>query len=430
MPNLQKLNNKILVITYYWFPYSGTGVYRISKFVKYLKRLGWNPIILTTDNASSQFEENIPDEFDDLVVYRTNALDPTTFLFQSNSKKQLNPSTLISQNTSPKKILYNWIRLNLFIPDAKLFWQITAIPKGKKIIRKHKPKIIFSTSPPPTTNLIALKLSKWSKLPWVADFRDPWTNIYYYDYAKPSSWSKKINQALEKKVLQSADSLTVVNNGFFSDDTPPIKEIKITNGFDKEDIVVGSTIEKSNDKFVIRYMGSFKPHQYAENFFCAIQSIENEYNLQLKLSLEFYGYAEYTIKETISKYNIDVIFHPFVVRNEALKLMQSADLLLMIIGKSKLSKIGLSTKIFEYLMAGVPILGLGDEDGDAAKILNETKAGKMFNYSKKHEIEKYLVDTIYAKMENHPLNANRQKIDKYDFATLTLKLNEVLKKYL
>ena len=122
------------------------------------------------------------------------------------------------------------------IPDAKFTWKWFAVPLGKKIIEDIKPDIIFSTSPPPTTSLIAKKLADWSNIPWIADFRDPWTNIYYYDEHPQSKYAQKKNKKIEFDTLKRADQITVVNEGFF----PEYEEIlrskttKIPNGFDPD----------------------------------------------------------------------------------------------------------------------------------------------------------------------------------------------------
>ena len=94
---------------------------------------------------------------------------------------------------------------------------VCPFPLGKKIIEKEKPDLIFSTSPPPTTSLVAKKLSTWSKLPWVADFRDPWTNVYYYDDSPQGKLATRINRSMEKNILSAASAITVVNHGFFPD---------------------------------------------------------------------------------------------------------------------------------------------------------------------------------------------------------------------
>lgn len=211
---------KVLIITYYWFPSYGTGTYRISKIVKYLKKTGWEPIILTPKkNALSYKGKNQSPKYEGIKVYHTKIFEPTSFF--SKSKNEVNAMTnstfFLSDKLNFKQKIIRWIRLNLFIPDAKLFWKYYAVKKGKYVIEKEKPDIIFSTSPPPTTNLIARKLAKWSKLKWVADFRDPWTNIFYYEKLNISGISKKINKSLEKKVLKDADRVITVSENFFPD---------------------------------------------------------------------------------------------------------------------------------------------------------------------------------------------------------------------
>lgn len=429
---MSEQSKKVLIVSYYWLPSSGTGTYRISKIVKYLKKLGWEPVILTPQKSASAFEEKEMDpDYKDIKVYYTKIAEPT-FFFKNNAntaQNMTNASFFLSENLSWKKRLVRWIRVNLFIPDAKILWKRFAIRKGKQVIKKEKPEIILSTAPPPTSHLVARKLARWSNLKWIADFRDPWTNIFYYEALNINPISKKINKSLERKVLRDADRIITVSDSFFPDANPGNKNIRIENGYDPDDMPEIKKKKSPNKKFTIRYIGSLKTNQFFKNFLLVLKELSQDEQYRQKMKLETAGYIDTTIKSFIEKelQSIEVNIQGYIPHNEALKKMATADLLLLAIGKGKQSKNVVSTKIFEYMMVGNPILAFGHLDGSANKIIMETKAGRMFDYDAYDELKKYLTEKInkWGKGESlyHP---DAEKIKKYNFENLTKKIVSVM----
>jgi hypothetical protein len=177
---------KVLIITYYWPPAGGPGVQRVLKFVKYLPELGWQPLVLTVKKGEypaidETLAKNIPPE---CKVFKTNIFEPSDLykrFLGMDDKAKIPTAVLADNNPGLKKQIANLIRLNFFIPDAKIGWKKFAVEEGLKIIETEKPDLIFSSSPPPTVHLIAKKLAAKTNLKWVADFRDPWTDIHYYE---------------------------------------------------------------------------------------------------------------------------------------------------------------------------------------------------------------------------------------------------------
>ena len=423
---------KVLIITYYWFPYYGTGTYRVSKIVKYLKKMGWEPIILTPNiNALNYTVKKLDPVYEDIKVYHTKIFEPTS-LFKKN-KKEINvisnSSIFLSDNLSLKQKIFRWIRVNFFIPDAKLFWQFYAVKKGKYVIKKEKPDIIFSTSPPPTTNLIARKLAKWSKLNWVADFRDPWTNIYYYEKLNISGISKKLNKNLEKKVLRDANKIITVSENFFPDSNINNKSFQIENGFDLDDFQYIEPPQSKNKKYTIRYIGTLKSNQFFENFLKILKELSTNKEFQSHIKFETIGFLDEDIKNYIKKElaNIEVNIIGYVAHKEAIEYMASADLLIMAIGKGVQSKNVVSTKIFEYLMAGKPILAFGHTDGIANRILTETNGGKMFEYDAYESVKQYFLSNYNNwQNNNNGKKINQEELKKYNFFNLTQKIAAVM----
>ena len=156
---------KILIISYYWPPNGGVGAYRVTKFAKYLAKSGWNIIVLTPKHAETQLIDNsLLDGFpDNIKVVRSGIFEPTAIIKRNkNINKGVTNTLFLNRKSTFTDRITKWVRLNLFIPDAKIGWYPYAVAAGKRIINTEKPDLIFSTSPPPTTNLIANKLAKWT----------------------------------------------------------------------------------------------------------------------------------------------------------------------------------------------------------------------------------------------------------------------------
>lgn len=427
-------NKKILIVTYYWFPFTGTGVYRISKFVKYLKLSGWEPIILTAKKSTGNLVESEVEEiYRQIPVYRTLIFEPTEFIQSKNtdgSKHAISPSVFYQSKKNWKQRLAIWTRLNVLIPDAKISWRFFAISKGKEVIRREKPALILSTSPPPTAHLVAKKLARWSKLPWIADFRDPWTNIYYYDDVRMNPGAEKINRKLERSVLGEANHITMVNDGFFPEYDLAHKATKIPNGFDRDDFP-GVPPSSVNKKFTICYIGSLKMNQYPDNFIAALKRLsENEPEIARQIALRFFGHIDSRFRQELEQQDIlcEATFPGLVSHKEAIYEMARADMQLLLIGKNPRSKPVLSTKVFEYMMSGRPILGIGPLDGSAAKVIEETKTGFFFDHSDVNGVKKCITEAYYAWSKNGNLiSPDTENIEKYNFKNLVLQLDRVLK---
>ncbi len=427
---------KVLIVTYYWPPYGGTGTYRILKFVKNLRAFGYEPIILTTKNPDAPiYDKNLLGEVpEEIKIFRTSKFELTTFFRKKISKQKGQIATNVFQS-KPKGFfsrLAKWIRVNLFIPDAKIGWYSFAVSAGKKIILDEKPDLIFSTSPPPTTQLIARKLSKWSGLKWVADFRDPWTKIFYLDEANQFSLSRKRNERLEKRVLRDCNAFTAVNDGFFPHLDFRNKMTVIPNGFDASEFVTALP-ETRNEKFTIRYLGGWKSNQQVKGLTESLKEISKDKKMSESIRLETFGFIDSEIKKEFKsdEIKIEVNHYDYADRPTTIRKLQTSDLLIMIIGKSKLQDQGLSTKIFEYMCTYKPIIGFGPVVGSAAKILSETGCGKMFSLDDVSGCHEFIMRCYNDWLAGQNFSGIRMdKITKYDFRFLTSKLADTFNRVL
>jgi len=208
--------NKVLIVTYYWPPSGGAGVQRWLKFSKCLPEFGWNPIILTVDPAYAAYpvtdfslKGDLPES---VKVYSTPAIN--YFGIYKKDKSRI-PSAGFANNTdnSIKGKILRFIRGNFFLPDPRKGWNKYAFKKACELIETEGIKNIITTSPPHSTQLIGLKIkNKYRAIKWIADLRDPWTDIYYYKQFYPTFISKYIDQKLEESVLKNADKIITVGD--------------------------------------------------------------------------------------------------------------------------------------------------------------------------------------------------------------------------
>lgn len=426
------MKRKILIVTYYWPPFGGTGVHRILKFAKYLSEQGHEIIVLTTKNAYSHVvdEQLLKEVPEGIEVYRTKIFEPTKFIKSSLKSTNSKVTTDVFQKeaTGWKSKLVKWVRLNLFIPDAKIGWYPFAVRMGKKVIVKHNPDVILSTSPPPTTSLIAKKLAHWSGIKWLADFRDPWTEIFYLDTSNRLGIADKINRRMESNVLERADAIIAVNDGFFPGRDTESKTTVIPNGYDESELP--SVQKEPSDTFSIRYMGTMRVNDFVPAFFDAIDELysENE-EFREALRLDFFGSTAVEIVEYFQSKDIAsaIKMHGYVPRLEASKMLMTASVQLLIIGKSRMENQIFTTKLFEYIRTGRPVLGLGPATGSAAKVLRETNCGVMHDHNDKESIKKFLIDEFnHWKQGTTSREIQWTEVEKYDYKALAGKVSGII----
>ena len=388
--------NKVLIITYYWPPSGGAGVQRWLKFAKYLPEFGWEPIILTVDPEYAAYpvkdyslNEDLPS---DLRVYTTVATDYFSIYRKDKSKIPAAGFANSADDTLKGKFL-RFIRGNFFLPDPRKGWNKFAFKKASELIDTEGIKHVITTSPPHSTQLIGLQIKKkYPEMKWIADLRDPWTDIYYYKQFYPTFISKWIDADYEKNVLINADKIITV--GASLKKTFSLKESGIegkieviTNGYDETDFKdIESTIP---EKFTITYVGTLSDIYPVDGLIVALNKMKQEGK---DFALRFVGSVSGKTRQLILSGipDISVEFIPYVIHSEAVKYMMNSTLLLLIIPLHQSNKSILTGKLFEYLAAGKPILCLGPADGDASEIIKKCKSGVTLDYGESDKISGFL----------------------------------------
>lgn len=426
---------KVLIVTYYWPPAGGPGVQRVLKFAKYLPEYGWQPIVLTVKHGvypaiDKSLEKEVPDA---CRVYKTQILEPS-FAYKKfigmHKDERIPISILAKKPRGVKRRIANWIRLNLFIPDAKRGWQFFAVKEGKNILEKEKPDLIFSSSPPPTVHLIARKLSKKSGIPWIADFRDPWTDIHYYEKQPRLLFVKWLDNKYEISVLREANKITCISQldieADFSKKISAEKCINIPNGYDESDFKGIDISKQENKKFLLMHLGAIGNERNPINLFESIRELANEEKInQNNFEIDLIGKVERDIINTIQLFNINdyVSLIDYMPHHEALDQSLYASMMLLLITQSEKNKRILPGKTFEYLRTGKPVLALGPVDGEVARIINSTQTGKIFEYSNKAGIKEYIL-VQFNRWQNRDYSDkfNLDRISQYERKNLTEKL--------
>jgi glycosyltransferase involved in cell wall biosynthesis len=390
------LPNKVLILTYYWPPSGGAGVQRWLKFAKYLPEFGWQPYILTVDPDYAAYPvtdyslvNGLPDSVN---VFTTKA---TNYFSIYNKNKSGIPAAGFANNVdnSVKGKFLRFVRGNFFLPDPRRGWNSYAYKKAVSLIETEGIKNIITTSPPHSTQLIGMRLKKrFPAIKWIADLRDPWTEIYYYKQFYPTLISRAIDLRYEKNVLKLADNIITVGPSLKSMfaakmNGSGIKTEIITNGYDESDFL--ELTPAKPEKFTITYVGTLSDIYPAEGLLPALKTLHDNGTSFL---LRFVGTISEKTKNMLQT-NIpeeSLEFLPYVIHDEAIKFMMNSSLLVLIIPLHPSNKSIITGKLFEYLASGIPILCLGPVDGDAAAIIKKCKAGQTFTYYDMNKISRFV----------------------------------------
>lgn len=392
---------KILIITYYWPPSGGGGVQRWLKFVKYLPQFGWEPIVYAPENPEypSLDQSLMKDVSPDLKIIKHPIFEPYDFYkrFVGLKKDDRINTGFLSENKKPKKAegIAVWIRGNLFIPDARKFWIKPSIKYLSKYLKNNPVNLVVSTGPPHSMHLIGLGLKKKLGVKWIADFRDPWTNIDFFKELKLSSRADKKHHRLEQEVLDNADGIVAIGKGVIKNllEIPEKTPLTIIpNGFDENDFDEIAPLKK--DGFTIAHFGSINKTRNPEGLWDALVKLKkDDPDLANNIKVKLFGKVDYYVFENIKKLGISDLIEriDYLPHDQMIQELVNTDLLLLMINRVENADRISTGKIFEYIGSGRPILGLGPVDGDAAEILEKANAGNMYDWDDISGIEKSII---------------------------------------
>jgi len=427
-------DKKILIITYYWPPAGGPGVQRWLKFAKYLPDFGWKPIIYTPENPSYPLldESLMKDVPKDIEMVKTKIWEPYQLAEKLNkSNKKFKAGQFdVGKNQSWKSKLSIWVRGNFFIPDARVFWVKPSTTFLEKYLTENKIDVVVTSGPPHSMHLIGLNLKK--KLPnlkWIADFRDPWTEISYYKHLKLTKSSDQKHRFLESEVFKNAD-ITLATSYTDAENFRKngANAICITNGFDESDNTKTRQLSDTQTRFTLSYIGVLEQLRNPENLWKALNDlVKNNSDFAEKFSLKFVGRVDDKILENLE--NLSLKNHiqnlGYLSHGKAVEEMSKTSLLLITNFPSEASKGIIPGKIFEYLATGKQIISFGPKDADVSRILDETNAGQHFSYDDSEKLKKFILEK-FELWKTGNLVDNTENIEQFSRKNLTKKLSEIL----
>lgn len=433
MSNNEKEQKKLLVITYYWPPSGGAGVLRWLMLSKCLSDLGYEVHVLTVDPTVASFsilDTASVNKVDDRVqVFTTNSFEPVSIYSKLVGKDKV-PTAGFSNvdNSSRKQQAITWLRSNLFHPDPRIGWKSYAVKKASALIKEHGYQAIITTSPPHSVQLIGRSLKrKFPKLFWIADLRDPWTDIYYYDILKKSTWARWIDRKMELSVLQEADHILTISEGFRQvflnklSHQAARKFSIVPNGFLAQDFSVPPP-PKDKD-FTITYTGTIADSYDPYSFLEVVAKLQQNFP-ERDIKLKFVGILDAKIKAFCDSKQVNYEYFPPVSHEEIICIQRSAHLLLLVSPKMKTGDFIIPGKAFEYLAAGPPIIGLAQKDSETAKLLLKTKAGKCFARPDRSGMEQYLSSVL----KNYPANRSPAQVMGYSRSAQAQKIADIINK--
>jgi len=379
---------KILILSYYWPPAGGSGVQRWMYFAKYLKKMGWEPIVVTVDEQEASYavwDKSLLEEVSEIRVIKTNTREPLRWysLMTTGSLRNGIPQGEVKRKNILGK-LSAYIRGNFFIPDARKGWVPFAVKAAQKVLNEESISHLVTTGPPHSTHLAGLQLKTQFEINWWVDFRDPWVDIFYNKNLYRSLNAIQKDAALEKKVIQKADGVLTTVGGILHETlkakAPNQRFHSIPNGYDAQ-LMEKVQSEKPKDIFHVVYTGLLTTNQAYNNVLNVLDGLDSQIPVRISLAGNIDPEIIQGIRLKHSK--LELIFFGYVSHLEAVQLMKSAHLLLNFIFEGAQMQM-ISGKILEYMATGVPVLSIGDSNSEAGKFINQGTAAKMLNT---HDLE-------------------------------------------
>ena len=433
---------RVLVITYYWPPTGGSGVQRWVKFAKYLPKEGWQPVIYTPENPEQlAIDKSLANEIPaETEILKTRIIEPYRFYKEflkksGHSKEAVEVNPVNAQNKSIFQKAAMWIRGNFFRPDPRCMWINPSVKYLKDYLKEHPVDLIVSTGPPQSMHIIGMKLSEATGLPWVADFRDPWTKIFYFKHLSMTKATEKWHKKMERKVLDKASTIVAVSplvqQEFQAMTQTPVE--LITNGYDECDFTSSKFEEAEGGKdrdFIITHTGLFAADGNPTVLWEVLsEKCRKDSEFADKLKIRLVGKTDEQIINSLIEQGLETKTVDLGYQQHAVAVdeQRKASLLILPLRKEPEYKAVLPGKLYEYLASWRPVLGIGQPDGAMSMILNSTKTGVVFDWNDKASLKRF-IDLCWERHLKGELTVEDADISRFSRINLTRRMAELFEK--
>lgn len=404
------------------------------KFSKYLPKYGWQAVVYTpdkpqTDMVDHTLEADIPAGTEVIRRPILEFYDLYKKLMGKKSMAEVNP--INHQKKSLFQRLSLFVRSNFFIPDPRVTWVRPSVAYLREYLKEHPVDAIVSTGPPHSLHLIAQKVSKEFGLPWVADFRDPWTKMYYFKHLSLTKWAERKQYRQERSVLDGCSAVVAVTKMVQAEfaamtDTPVAL---ITNGFDMDDFQnFGEPVR--DGFFNVVHTGLFAIDGNPYIFWKALaDKCSKDHEFDAKLRIRLSGKTDTAVVESIKAAGLGVHLQDFGYKThaDAIAEQRLASLLLLPLRNEPEYRSVLPGKLFEYLASCNPILGIGQPDGVMAEVIGETGSGKVCDWDDAEGIAG-MIDRAWVafKCGKSEIMSDKDRIMEYSRDSLSAKMAKLL----
>lgn len=417
---------KVLFVSYYWPPSGKASLHLPLQLIKHLPSFGWQPVVLTVkEDGFSERDESLLRQTDpSLPVYRTDVLEPfdiyRTFTGKKKGERLVASETISKENRSLTHRISVWIRMNFFVPDARVGWYPYAKKEINKIISEHDIRAIVVVAPPHSSHLAPWRISIEKGIPFIPLFIDPWVDIVYYRGMKRSALTLMLDNYLEKKVLQESAASVFVTASMQEEyirKYPSVasKSSVLYWGYNEENFAeLKPFTSGSAGALTVLHSGNIFDFQNIPLFWAYIQK---EIAAGADIRLRFTGSVSPGIRTAISEHGLDAVteYTGFLPYADVITEMSRADFLLVCVTEKR----HLPGKLFEYIRCGRPVIAFGDDNAEVEAILSETGAGKLFGYT---EPGRNYFDEVKG------MTPDLEKVKKYDRKQAAGQLSDILKK--
>lgn len=402
---------EVLIFAYYWPPSGGSAVQRWLTFANHLARAGWKPIVIAPDPDYATFpaiDESLIEQIHPQVEVHRTRTSELFWIYRKYIGKGKVPAAGFANESEPNLLqkAARFVRGNFFIPDPRKGWNEWALKQAREVLKSRNIRCIITAGPPHSTHLIGQQLKKETGLPWLTDFHDAWTDIWFYDKFLRTSWAMKRDQQLERQVLEQADRVVTVGQQLkeaLAGKSGAIGIAKIhvlSMGYDPDLLELESC--PPQHELLITYTGTAVRHYHPEVFFDALAAVAKEHP-QVPVKLHFYGLLDEYLERYAHQCGLDNMLEVkgYVPHQESVKQLFASSYLLLLNPQIAKEDLIIPGKVYEYLAARKPIINIGSRTADTARIVASTEAGVTFERQELEPLKEHLRE-LFRQWQQRP----------------------------